>query len=369
MKMIPVAEPSLDGNEERYVMKALRSGWVSSKGEYIERFAESFADLLGMKYAVSVSNGTAALHLALDALGISAGDEVIVPDLTFAATANAVLYTGARPVLVDIDPMSLTMDWQLLEKKITSKTKAIIPVHLVGRPCHMTRIKSIAKKYHLFLVEDAAEAHGAKCGEKYVGCFGDVGCFSFFGNKIITSGEGGICVTNNRRIAERIRTLRDHGMDPRKKYWHSHVGYNYRMTNLQAALGMAQLERVHQILDRKKALADRYNEFLSNVPGIHAPVEGVTGGSVCWIYYIFLIHQQYVQSRKKIMQMLADRGIETRPFFYPLHIMPPYRTEEEFPVSVRIGKSGIFLPSSINLSKKQIDYVCTSLIDVLKSIR
>jgi len=245
---IPIAQPSLNGNELKYVTDALLSTWISSTGKYIDQFENDFSKYIDMRYGVSTSNGTTALHLALMALDIGEGDEVIIPDLTFAATINAVLHANATPVVVDVSEESWCIDPIEIQKAITPKTKAIIPVHLYGQPCEMDAIMSIAKKYNLKVVEDCAEAHGATYRDKKVGSFGDISCFSFFANKIITTGEGGMCLTNSKEIDVKLRQLRDHGMSKEKKYWHDMVGYNYRMTNIQAAIGCAQLERIDEIL-------------------------------------------------------------------------------------------------------------------------
>ena len=243
----PVAIPNLNGNEFKYLTDAFLSTWISSSGKYIDKFESEFSSYSDCTYGVTVSNGTVALHLALVALGISEGDEVIIPDLTFAATINAVLHANATPVIVDIGKDSWCISPDEIKKAITSKTKAIIPVHLYGQPCDMGAIMKIAKKYNLKVIEDCAEAHGAMYGDKKVGSFGDIGCFSFYGNKVITTGEGGMCTTNNSELNNKMRILRDHGMSATKRYWHDIVGYNYRMTNLQAAIGLAQLERIEDI--------------------------------------------------------------------------------------------------------------------------
>ena len=248
LKMIPIAEPLLEEEELNNVMEAVKSGWISSKGKFIPEFEENFARYCGVKHSVATSNGTVALHLALATLGIKEGDEVIVPTLTFIATANAVRYTGAKPVFVDSNPDYWCIDPEKIEGAITPKTRAIIPVHLYGHPCDMEAIMAVAKKHDLYVIEDAAEAHGAEHKGRKVGSFGDIACFSFYGNKIITTGEGGMCLTDDEILAERMRILRDHGMNPGKRYWHDIVGFNYRMTNMQAAIGVAQLEKIDRVI-------------------------------------------------------------------------------------------------------------------------
>ena len=281
-------EPSLEGNEERYLLDAFRSTWISSAGKYIELFEKAFCNFVGVKHGIAVATGTAALHLALAAIGVGRGDEVLVPDFTFPATANAVLYTGAVPVLVDIEDNKFTIDWRKLEQKINSKTKAIIPVHILGRPCEMEPILEIADKYDLFVIEDAAEAHGAEYKGKQVGSIGDIGCFSFFGNKIITTGEGGMCVTGNKTLLEKMKILRDHGMSPEKKYWNEMVGFNYRMTNLQAAIGLAQMEQIETFIERKRQMAIHYSKLLNQVSGILYQDDAIWLDGVCWLYYFLL---------------------------------------------------------------------------------
>ncbi|MEM4522680.1 MAG: DegT/DnrJ/EryC1/StrS aminotransferase family protein, partial [Nitrososphaeria archaeon] len=256
----PVAEPEIGDEELKNVIEAVKSGWVSSKGRFIDEFESSFAKYVGVKYGIATSNGTAALHLALAGLNIGSDDEVIVPDLTFAATINAVLYTRAKPVIVDINPEYWCIDPTKLEKAITSKTKAIILVHLYGHPCDMEPIMEIAEQHNLYVIEDVAEAHGAEYKGRKVGSFGHISCFSFYGNKVITTGEGGMCLTNDREIAERIKILRDHGMSPEKRYWHDVIGFNYRMTNLQAALGLAQLGKIERFIEKKREIAKKYEE-------------------------------------------------------------------------------------------------------------
>ena len=252
---IPIAEPDIGQEEIRNVTEAVKSGWISSKGQFIKDLEEQFARYFNVNFGASTSNGTSALHLALDALGIKMGDEVIVPTLTFIASANVVKYTGARPVFVDSHPDYWCIDPEKIEEKITDRTKAIMPVHLYGHPCDMDPIVRIAKKHDLFIVEDCAEAHGAEYRGKKVGSFGIISCFSFYGNKIITTGEGGMCLTNDKELAEKIRILRDHGMSPEKRYWHDVVGFNYRMTNLQAAIGVAQLAKLDKFIEKKRKIA------------------------------------------------------------------------------------------------------------------
>ena len=365
---IPVAEPSLGDEELKLVVDCVKSGWISSKGEYISRFEEEFARYCGCKYGVAVHNGTVALHLALCALGIGHGDEVLVPDLTFIATANAVLYTGARPIYVDVHPRYWCIDPEKLEEKITRRTKAIIPVHLYGHPCDMDAIRDIADDHDLYVIEDAAEAHGAEYKGRKVGSLSDIACFSFYGNKIITTGEGGMCLTNDEELAERMRLLRNHGMDPKRRYWHIMIGFNYRMTNIQAAIGLAQLKKLDEFVKIKRENAKLYNSLLEDVEGIQLPPEEPWAKNVYWMYSI-LIEESFGMSRDELMAYLGQRGIETRPFFYPIHEMPPYRTEGDFPTSIYLSRTGLNLPSSVKLTPEQIELVVSVIKDASKEAR
>jgi len=362
--MIPVADVSLDGHELAYVTECITTGWISSLGKYVREFEERFSQFCGSKYGIATSNGTTAIHLALAVLGIGPGDEVIVPSLTFVATANAVVYTGAKPVFADSEWTSWNLDPARLEEKITPRTKAIIPVHLYGHPADMDPIIGIAKRHGLFVVEDAAEAHGARYKDKRVGSLGDLSSFSFYGNKIITTGEGGMVLTDNAEWDERARQLRDHGMSKQKRYWHPEIGYNYRLTNVQAAIGVAQMERIDDILARKRQNAALYNELLKDVPGITLPPEAPWAENVYWMYSI-LVQDEYGMSRDELMQVLRANEIDSRPFFYLIHTMPPYAdsvTPQEaahgFPVATQLSQRGINLPSAPSLTREQIEYIC-----------
>lgn len=363
MEFIPVAEPCLGKKELDYVANCIESNWISSIGDYIVKFEEGFADYCGSRYGIAVSNGTAALHLALKALGIGEGYEVIVPDLTFVATASAVTYTNARPVPVDSDPKTWNINPDRIEEKITSRTKAIIPVHLYGHPCDMDPIMEIAKRHNLKVVEDAAEAHGARYKGKKVGSIGDVGCFSFYGNKIITTGEGGMCVTSHETLAERMRFLRDHAMSKTKRYWHPEIGYNYRITNIQAAIGVVQLERIDDFIERKRENARYYNSLLNRIKGVTLPPEEEYAENVYWMYSI-LIGDEYGVDRDTLMKKLKEKGIDSRPFFYPVHMMPFFKGGQDYPLAEDLSKRGINLPSSVNLRNDQIERI----VDAIKSI-
>jgi perosamine synthetase len=348
------------------VTEAVKSGWVSSKGKFIEEFEQRFAEYIGVKHGVAVSNGTVALHLALAASGIGPGDEVIVPDLTFVATINAVLYTGAKPVIVDVDEPYWCMNPQEFEAAITPKTKAVLPVHLYGHPCEMDQITEIAKKRGVLVIEDAAEASGAEYKGKKVGAFGLASCFSFYGNKIITTGEGGMCLTDNDELAVKMRILRDHGMNPNRQYWHDQVGFNYRMTNLQAALGTAQIRKIDRFVTKKRALAKQYHALLAGLEGLTLHPEMPWAKSVYWLYSI--IADSKTVSRNQLMTHLAGEGIESRPFFYPLHEMPIYSKfcPKDCPSASKLSRTGLSLPSSVKLTTADVSYVAQALRRIIE---
>lgn len=363
----PIAEPHLGGNELAYVTECIKTNWISSQGRFIRSFEKQFVDYCGAPYALAVSNGTVALHLALAAFGIKEGDEVIVPDLTFAACANAVLYTGAKPVLVDVDPRTWTLDIEKTIAAITPKTRAIMPVHLYGHPCDMDRLMPLAKNAGLLVIEDCAEALGATCHGKRVGSFGDAATFSFFGNKTVTTGEGGMILFRDQAFHQRAGILRDHGMSKEKRYWHPEVGFNYRMTNLQAAVGVAQMERVDELVSAKQRIAALYNELLGGVESIELPPCESWATNSYWLYTIRL-RERLAPERNALIQKLLLNGIETRPAFYPLHEMPPYascRGARSLENSKAISASGISLPSSVGLNpqeQRRIGKVLLSLI-------
>ena len=339
----PVAIPNLNGNEFKYLTDAFMSTWISSSGEYIGRFENEFSSYSDCTHGVACSNGTVAIHLALIALGIGEGDEVIVPDLTFAATINTVLHANATPVIVDVEENSWCIDPKEIEKAITPKTKAIIPVHIYGQACEMDAIMKIAKKYNLKVIEDCAEAHGAMFGGKKVGSFGDIGCFSFYGNKVITTGEGGMCVTNSPELDEKMRVLRDHGMSKTKRYWHDVIGYNYRMTNLQAAIGLAQLERIEEIHKNRKMYEENYKEILDSKSfTFQQDIENRT--RITWLVSVLLDENI---NREEYIKELKTKGIDGRPFFYPLSDMEIYKQycKNETPITHKLSKIGLNLPT------------------------
>lgn len=349
---VPIISPDLIGNEFKYLIDAFLSTWISSTGEYITRFEKEFSNYIGSNHGLATANGTTALHLALMACGVAPGDEVIVPDLTFAATVNVVLHCQAKPVIVDIEKDSWGIDPKEIEKAVTSKTKAIIPVHLYGQPCNMNEIMLIAKKHKIFVIEDCAEAHGATYNGNKVGAIGTIGCFSFFGNKIITTGEGGMCVTNDAKIAEKMRVLRDHGMSQTRKYWHDEIGYNYRMTNLQAAIGVAQLERIDGIILARQRVEDLYRKTMADIEFIEFQNDDLPDRKkVTWLVSL-LINQN---NRDELITKLKEKRFDVRCFFISLSQMDIYK---DFVFSNKnskyISERGISLPSSINISEEII---------------
>jgi perosamine synthetase len=367
-RFIPVAEPALVGNEKAYVLDCLESTWISSSGQYVERFEKAFAAFCGAKHALSCCNGTAALHLALLALGVGPGDEVIVPTLTFVSTANAVAYCGARPIFVDSEPETWNLDPAQIGDKITPRTKGIIVVHLYGHPVDMEPVLAIARRRGLFVIEDAAEAHGAEYKGQRVGSIGDVATFSFYGNKIITTGEGGMVVTSNDALAARIRQLKGQGVDPDRRYWFPVMGYNYRMTNVAAAIGLAQLENADWHIARRREIASHYAARLSGQPAIRLQPEKPWARNVYWMTSVVLDEQLPI-SRDMVIARLAEAGIETRPFFYPMHTLPMYQQQtrgQRFPVASSVAPRGLNLPSSATLSEDDVAYICDSLIRVLE---
>lgn len=363
MKQIPVCEPYLNGNEKRYVMDCLKTNWISSNGKYIEMFEKKFAKFCNVKYGVSCSNGTAALHLAVASLGIGKDDEVIVPAFTMIAVPNSVLYTGAKPVFVDADFHTWNMDENKIEEKITKKTKAIIAVHTYGFPADMDKIKKIAKKHNLYIIEDCAEAHGALYKGKKVGSFGDIACFSFYANKIITTGEGGMVVTNNKKLADKAKSLRNHAFgEPR--FYHKEMGFNYRMTNIQAAIGLAQLEKINQYISARIKNAKLYNHYLKDVEGINLPPENKDRKNVYWMYGIVIANwkMNIIEFTKK----LKAKGIDTRSFFYPCNEQPYIKSRTHCPNANSLWLKGLYLPSASNLKKEEIKYVYKSIKEILK---
>jgi perosamine synthetase len=357
--MIPLTEPALDGNELDYVADCIHTGWISSKGPYVQRFETAMADFCGVRDAVAVSSGTTALHLALLALGVGPGDEVIVPAFSYVAPANAVVYTGARPVFVDVAYSNWNLDLSQIEHRITPRTKAVIAVHSYGYPVKMDTLMGIAAERGLWVVEDACEAHGARFEGRPVGGVGHIACFSFYGSKLITTGEGGMLTTNAADLAATARSLRNQASVGRS-YWHARVGFSYRLTNLQAALGLAQLERVEQFIEARRRIRRLYDELLGDTPGLVLRAEPQWSRGVCWLYSL-LAEPEFGVSRDKVMACLARQGIESRPFFKPLPSLPFYESERSYPVAEHLSRCGISLPSSLKLEHRDVRYVADTV--------
>ena len=368
MDRISIAMPIFNGNEKNYLNECIDTGWVSANGRFIDEFEKEFAKFCGTEYALACSNGTVTLHLAMRALGIKAGDEVIMPTFTYIATANAVAYCGAKPVFVDSEPDTWTIDPEAIERAITDKTKAIIPVHIYGLPANMDKIMKIAKKYNIPVVEDAAEAHGAMWNGKRVGSIGDIGSFSFFGNKIITSGEGGMLVTNNEGLYKKMKFLRSQGVDPNKRYWHLELAYNYRMTNMQAAVGLGQLENISWHMNERLRVAKLYKKHLCDMEEYFTEQVVPQDASHSYWMYTILLTEKVQLSRDEVMKRMEEKGIEMRPTFYPMHIMPPYYDSSlHLSVAEKIGSRGINLPTHALISEDDVVYITDCLRNIIKN--
>jgi len=364
-RKIPVSAPVLNGNESRYVQDCIASSWISSNGPYLERFEAAFARFCGVRHAVACCNGTAALHAALRALGTGPGDEILVPTLTFVASANAIVYCGATPVFIDADPETWNLDVARLEERVTPRTRGILVVHLLGNVVDMDPVRDLARRRGLFVLEDAAEAHGGAYRDRRVGALGDAAAFSFYGNKILTTGEGGMVVTDDDDLARRTRMIKGQGQDFDRRYWFPILGYNYRMTNLAAAIGLAQLERADWHLERHRANAAAYRAALAGRPEFRFAVERPGTRHAHWITGVVLDDCVPV-SRDAVMARLADAGIETRPFFPPMHRLPIHAAAaggRSFPVADRLSDRGLMLPSSAALSPEEIATVCDRLLE------
>jgi len=363
---IPLYQPDLSGNEKQYVLECLDSTWISSKGRFIAEFENQFSTCVGARHAIGVCNGTVALHLALVTLGIGPGDEVIVPTLTYIAAVNAIAYTGATPVFVDSLPATWQMDPSDVQRKLTPRTKGIMAVHLYGHPCDMAALEALTHEHDVFLIEDCAEAFGSRYQGKHVGTFGDIACFSFFGNKTITTGEGGMVTTNDKTLFERARHFKGQGLAAHREYWHDVIGYNYRMTNICAAIGLAQLERADEFLAKKRQLAQAYREQLAGVP---VEILGESGDVTSSFWMISLL-VPVAADRDPLRQHLAGRGIETRPLFYPVHTMPMYAARyQRHPVAENLAWRGINLPSWPGLSPAQVEEITAAVRDYFAGAR
>ncbi|MBL6445766.1 DegT/DnrJ/EryC1/StrS family aminotransferase [Fulvivirga sp. 29W222] len=369
---IPVSKPVFWKNEEEYVNQAMQEGWISSKGRFIDQFEKDFASQFNYQYASTVSNGTNALHLALDVLGLGEGDEIIIPDFTMMAPVFAILQAGAIPVPVDVD-YTWNIDVGQIENYITDKTKAILVVHNYGHPANMPLIKSICDRHKLLLMEDCAEVIGAKVGDQYVGSWGDASCFSFYANKIITTGEGGMIVTNNKELYEKAHSRKNmaFGCDNQSRFNHSSVGFNYRMTNLQAALGVAQLEFVEQAIAKKIHIAQVYKRLLADIDGLELPCEETWAKNVYWVFGI-VITEGFGCSRNTLQDLLEEKGIETRNFFTPIHqqqFLKGYTFPGKYSNSRKLGENGLYLPSYMDLSDDEIEEVCSVILQIHRNMK
>lgn len=366
--MIPVCVPTLGEAEKEYVDECLETNWISAMGEYVNQFEDEFAEYTNSKYGISTTSGTTALHLALEAIGVEEGDEVILPTFTMGATALAVVYCGAKPVLVDSNPRTGNMNPEQIRDAITDRTKAILPVHIYGHPCDMDSILQVADEHDLYVVEDAAEAHGAEYKGRKVGSLGDVGCFSFYANKMITTGEGGMVVTDDDEIAERAEWLKSLAYSAEERFVHTAIGFNYRMTNVQAAIGVGQLEKMDEFVAMRRKNASLYNEALTHVNGIETPPEKSWAKNVYWMYSV-VVTDEFGLSRDELMAELDECGVETRPFFVPMHEQPIFLEQgwyedDEHPVAEELARKGLYLPSSSHLSEEEIQHVTTAIREI-----
>lgn len=368
MRKIPVCQPFLNGQEAVYVREALQSGWISSSGKYVTAFEEQFAKYCGAKQGIAVCNGTAALHLALVVLGVGSGDEVIIPDFTMIATAAAVLYTGARPVFVDADSLTWNIDVSQIGKKITRRTKAILPVSIFGNPCDMDAIHALAQKHKLRVVEDAAESHGAEYHGKKTGALCEITAFSFFANKNLTTGEGGMVVTDDAKLAERCRYFKNlcFPLAAARTYLHEDVGFNYRLSNLHAAIGLAQVEKADEYRDLRIHNNALYRTYLKDVPGIAFPKDTAESLCVHWMNAILISPKEFGCSRDSLMEFLGRQGIETRTLFTGMHRQPCLlkagcEGAGDYPVADNLTQNGLYLPSASNLPQEDIRYVCDKI--------
>jgi perosamine synthetase len=370
---IPVCEPFLAGNEKKYVNEALDTNWISSRGKFVDQFERRFADFCGVKYAVTVSNGTNAIHLGLKALDIQSGDEVIIPDFTMICSALPICYLGARPVFVDSEPETWNIDPARIEEKITEKTRAIMVVHIYGHPCDMKPIWKIAEKYGLKIIEDAAEAHGAEYFSKKSGDLGDIAAFSFFSNKVITTGEGGMIVTNDEELYNRSRYYKDlcFPLTGERTYYHEDIGYQYRLSNIQAAIGVAQVEKINDYIERRREINSLYQEYLKDIDGITFQPEKNSNKNIYWVNAAIIDEKVLGVNRDALMKKLAEVGIQTRKFFWPMHKQPALRKygcddSETYPVANWLSENGFYFPSSTGLKQKQIEYICENVIKLIK---
>lgn len=361
----PVYQPSLKGNERKYVNDCIDTNWLTWQGKYVREFEKSFAEYLGSDYASSTCNGTVALHLALLALGIGEDDEVIVPTLTYIASVNSIVYCGATPVFCDVSPVTWQADPEDVRKRITKRTKAIMAVHVYGHPCDMDELTEIATEYNLSIIEDCAESFGSIYKGKKAGTIGDIGVFSFFGNKTITTGEGGMVITNNKTLIDRVNLFKGQGLAQHREYWHEVIGFNYRMTNIAAAIGLAQLERADELIAKKRQIAGWYLEYLQDLPvEFHSET-----GDIVHTYWMFTILTNNPGERNKLREFLKENGVETRPVFHPVHTMPMYNDDfQQLKVAESIGWRGINLPSYPDLSREDVSCISNIIHSFYKTL-
>ena len=371
--MIPVNEPLLNGNEKKYLNECIDTGWISSEGTFIQRFEQGMADYVGRNYAVSVTNGTAALEMAIVALGIGSGDEVIIPSFTIISCAQAIVKAGAIPVLIDSEYDSFNLRVEDIESKISARTKAIMIVHIYGLPVDISPILALAKKYNLKIIEDAAEMHGQTYNNKKCGSFGDISIFSFYPNKHITTGEGGMVLMNNKVLHEKCKSLRNLGFstDGSKRFIHEELGWNLRMTNIQAALGVAQLERIDEFVKKKRWIGNMYQGLLQDIDTINLPLKRTSfAENIYWVFAITL-KDGYPKTTQQVMKELGEKGIGTRPFFYPMHQQPVFKNmglfiNEDYPNATRLYERGFYIPSGLALTEAQIQEVSKIMHEVLQ---
>jgi len=367
--LIPVNEPRLTEQDYAAVLDAMRSGWISGAGPQIDAFEARWAAYCGRKHGIALANGTVALQLAVALLDLHPGDEVIMPTFTIISCALPVVLAGAVPVLVDSDPQTWTMDVNQVEARITPRTRAIMPVHIYGHPVDMDPLLDLAERYHLQVIEDAAEAHGADYRGRRIGSFGTSSCFSFYANKLLTTGEGGMLVVDDDRLAERARRLRNLGFQPGRRFLHAELGFNYRLTNMQAALGLAQVERMDELVARKRRMGLAYTERLSEVAGLELQVQQPWARSVYWMFGLVLSEETGLDAEQFAARLKAS-GVETRPFFLGMHEQPVLREQglfagETYPVAERIARQGLYLPSGLALNEDQIDQVSEAVCEAL----
>lgn len=368
---IPVNEPLLNGNEKKYLSQCIDTGWISSEGPFVRQFEEQFALRVGRKHGIAVSNGSVALNTAMHALGLTTGDEVIVPTFTIISCVSAILQVGGRPVLVESDPITWNMDINRIEEKITPRTKAIEVVHIYGLPVDMDPILDLAEKYQLKIIEDAAEMHGQTYKGRPCGSFGDVSTFSFYPNKLVTTGEGGMIVTDDEHIAERCRSFRNLCFQPQKRFVHDDLGWNFRMTNLQAALGVAQLERLDEFVARKRRLGHRYSMLLAESPGLELPLLRTDyAENIFWVFGLVL-SEDVPFDAEEMMHRMAEYRIGCRPFFWSMHEQPVFKkmglfVGESYPVAERLARRGFYIPSGVAMTDAQMNNVVEVLHKVLK---